>query len=311
MTGIETTLLRQALLLIGVAVVMLSGPAIGGGVLIWRKQKARASRRSPLTTKLLRGPGQTLRDHIEESRVDLMADLAMMMTMPLMLVGLHLAQSYLLGAPESTFRIGFTTVAAIGMTLWSARRLYKRSRSLDFARLGLDAEIAVGQELDQLMREGAAVFHDFPAEGFNIDHVVISPSGIYAIETKGYSKPNRSRGAENAKVGFDGHALHFPNWTTTKPLEQAERQAAWLKKWLSNAVGTSVSVTPVLALPGWFVERAGRGSVWVFSGKEIRKLLSQRSAPAVDAQLVRQAAHQVEQRCRNVSPTYRPLDQGG
>lgn len=240
-----------------------------------------------------------------------MADLAMMMTIPLALVGLHLAQSYVLGLPESTFRIGFTSLVAVAVTLWSATRLYRRSRALDAARLGLDAEIAVGQELDQLMREGAAVFHDFPADGFNIDHVVISPRGIYAVETKGYAKPNRSRGLEDAKVRYDGRALHFPNWTTSKPLEQAERQAAWLKKWLSSAVGTPVSVTPVLAFPGWFVERTGRGPVWLFNGKELRSLLNQRSAPAIEGQLVRQAAHQVEQRCRNVSPSYRPLDQGG
>ena len=38
----------------------------------------------------------------------------------------------------------------------------------------VDAEVAIGQELDQLMRDGAAVFHDMPAERFNIDHVVIA-----------------------------------------------------------------------------------------------------------------------------------------
>jgi hypothetical protein len=45
-------------------------------------------------------------------------------------------------------------------------------REDDNLRAGYDAELAVGQELDKLMREGAWVFHDVPGENFNIDHVV-------------------------------------------------------------------------------------------------------------------------------------------
>jgi len=54
---------------------------------------------------------------------------------------------------------------------------------------GYDAELSVGQELNQLMRQGAVVFHDLPADGFNIDHVLISALGVFAIETKEYTKP--------------------------------------------------------------------------------------------------------------------------
>jgi hypothetical protein len=94
------------------------------------------------------------------------------------------------------------------------------------------------------------------------------------------------------------------NRTSKEPLEQAERQAAGLAKWLSSAVGSPVSVLPVVALPGWFVERTGRGRVRVFSGKELAGLLRSRGTQALTAQDVQRIAHQVEQRCRTVAPRY-------
>jgi hypothetical protein len=185
-------------------------------------------------------------------------------------------------------------------------RLIKAASRLDQLRAGFDAELAVGQELDQLMRSGAYVFHDFPAEKFNIDHVVIAPEGLFAVETKGYTKPNRGRGKEDATVRFDGKSLHFPTWKTTEPLDQARRQADWLEKWVTNAVGDPVKVTPVLALPGWYIERSGRADVRVFSGRELPGLLKSRGVAPLTAQTLQRVAHQIEQRCRDVSPRYAP-----
>ena len=154
------------------------------------------------------------------------------------------------------------------------------------------------------MRQGAATFHDLPAEQFNIDHVVVAAEGVFAIETNGFTKPNQGRGKANATVVYDGETLRFPSMTTKEPLDQAERQAAWLSKWLSSAVGSPVTVLPVVALPGWFVKRTGRGRVRVFSGKELAGLLKSRGTQALPAQDVQRIAHQVEQRCRTVTPLY-------
>jgi hypothetical protein len=163
------------------------------------------------------------------------------------------------------------------------------------------------------MREGAAVFHDLPGEKFNIDHVVIAPQGVFAVETKGYAKPNRDGGTADATVVFDGKALVFPQWSGSKPLEQADRQAKWLATWLTSATGERVHVAPVVALPGWYVDRKGRGDVLVFSGRELRKhLLRARTAQPIAAEQVQRIVHQVEQRCRNVEPGFRPqTDSGG
>jgi len=69
------------------------------------------------------------------------------------------------------------------------------------------------------MRDGAAVFHDMPAERFNIHHIVIARQGVFAVETKGYTKPNREGGSEDATVVYDGKTLALPersgSWGTS------------------------------------------------------------------------------------------------
>jgi hypothetical protein len=174
---------------------------------------------------------------------------------------------------------------------------------MDRMRVGLDAEMAVGQELDQLMREGAVVYHDVPGEAFNIDHVVIATSGVFAVETKGRAKPIRGKGSRDATVEFDGHALRVPTWSETKPLAQAQRQAKWLAQWLSSATGAPTPVTSVLAIPGWFIERKARSEVLIYNGKGPGFLL-QRHGAELSEEMIKRISHQIDQRCRTVKPSY-------
>ena len=42
--------------------------------------------------------------------------------------------------------------------------------------------------LQRLRADGAQIFHDVPADGFNLDHVVVADKGIFVIETKTWSR---------------------------------------------------------------------------------------------------------------------------
>jgi len=151
-----------------------------------------------------------------------------------------------------------------------------------------------------LMYEGHKVFHDFPAEQFNIDHVVVGETGVYAVETKGRTKPVAKSDESTWEVTYDGNSLRFPSWQETKPLEQAKSQAVWLQKWLFEAVGENIPVKPVLVLPGWFINRTGKGGIWVCNGKNMQTLLRHPEHPPLSAKTVQQIAYQLDQRCRNV-----------
>lgn len=295
----------QLALVLGVLAAFFVGPVLAIGFLLLRKRRSRAQRRSPIGNDLLRGPGHTVREQLEEAQADLIWDVFPLSVMPILILALYFGQGAL-GTPAAMAHPAWIYLfAALAFVAYFVRKMVKTGARLDRLRAGYDAELAVGQELDQLMRQGAVVFHDFPAENFNIDHVLVSRHGVFAVETKGYTKPMRIGGPAGAKVVFDGQTLRFPSWTATAPLEQADRQAQWLQKWVSSAVGSAVKVLPVLALPGWFVERTGRGPVWVFSGKELPGLLRSRRTDALSEQDVQRVAHQLEQRCRTVVPTYR------
>lgn len=294
----------QIAVVLGVLATCFIGPAIALFLLIARKKQARKKRRSPIAKDLLRSPGYSLREELEEIGIDLTFDSVMLMVVPLLILSLFLAQGYVIGLPKTVSLAPLYVVIVLGYIGYTLYKLLKMGKHLDNVKAGFDAELAVGQELDQLMRQGAIVFHDFPAEKFNIDHIVIAPEGIFAVETKGFTKDNEAKGRANATVTFDGHLLKFPAWTTREPIEQAERQAQWLANWITSAVGSAVHVLPVIALPGWFVERTGRGNVRVFNGKELAGLLKSRGTQVLSAEDLRRIAHQVDQRCRTVAPTY-------
>jgi hypothetical protein len=297
------------LVLAFVAVLLLClGPVFAAGLLLRRRKRmARARRRSPLTQDLLRAPGQALRERLEETQTDLGVDVGVLLFVPMLPLALFQLTSLITGRQISVNVIGIVLIGAMGFVAWQLRKLVLAAAEMDRLRLGLDAELAVGQELDQLMREGAVVFHDVPGEKFNVDHVVVAPQGVFAVETKGYSKPTEASGKAGATVVFDGRQLMFPEYSGVKAIEQSRRQAAWVADWLQRATGDAVHVVPVLALPGWYVERKGRGDVHVLSGKELRKhLLGLQQAEPVTAEQLQRIAHQLEQRCRSVRPAYRP-----
>jgi hypothetical protein len=188
----------------------------------------------------------------------------------------------------------FAALGAIGIRLW---KVIKRRRSL---QLALEGEKAIGQELNQLMLKGYAVYHDLPGENFNIDHVVVTPAGVFAVETKARPKPLSDDGKADAEVVYDGASLRFGNRENREFLEQAARQGKWLAQWLASAVGESVAVKPVLALPGWFIKRVARGPVQVISGRDAAYLV--RDEQVLSATLMQRIVHQLDARCRTVEP---------
>lgn len=297
-------LAAQLGIVVGVLATLLVGPGLALGMLMLRKRKAREARRSPISIDLLRGPGHTLREQLDEALSELTWDVAALMAMPLLLLALFLAQAHFRSLDRMLHLIPVYAFFVLAVVAYTVRKMVRAGQRMDNLRAGYDAEVAVGQELDQLMRRGAAVFHDFPAEGFNIDHVVISRRGLFAVETKGYTKPGDQRGKAGATVVYDGKSLAFPRWTTREPLEQAERQAQWLAKWASSATGDAIQVLPVVALPGWFVDRKGRGPIRVYSGRELAQLLNAVGTSPLTAEAMQRVVHQVEQRCRDVAPKY-------
>jgi hypothetical protein len=99
-------------------------------------------------------------------------------------------------------------------------------------RKGVRAERKVGDNLDRLMRVGAHVFHDIQTACGNIDHVIVSDRGMFAIETKYMSKP------ENLRLGIHQDITR-----------QTRRNAGLLSRFFREA-GLDVWVKPIIIVPG-------------------------------------------------------------
>jgi len=165
-------------------------------------------------------------------------------------------------------------------------------------RLGFHGERIVAEELNELMSDGFRVFHDVPFDKYNIDHVLVGPTGAFIVETK--TKRKRiAHGEEKYKVLFDGARLNFPggNWDT-EALGQARLNAKTLSQWLSSATADQITVHPILTIPGWFVERSARSDVYVTNPKQVRSfVLNSAENPLTTAEIQR-AVHQLEEKCK-------------
>ena len=177
------------------------------------------------------------------------------------------------------------------------------------ARWGYAGELAVGQQLIELTRNDCWVFHDVMFnKHFNIDHVLVAPNGVFAIETKARSK-HLKVSDKNYKVSYDGKGLVWPGsngFVDYTFIKQARDRTRDFQKWLSKAVGENIPVVPVLSLPGWMVERKGRGDVSVLSHKEIPGLLKARTDFQMNDSLRTRIIHQLDQKVRDVS--FQPED---
>lgn len=164
-------------------------------------------------------------------------------------------------APRSP--ITFAVFAAL-LSLYSGARIWMLTREIAALKLGRDGEIWVGQYLDRLRETGARVFHDVPAKGFNLDHVLVGSKGIFVLETKTWSKKRGHRiRVVDGRLQKNGFAVD-PN-----PVDQAIAEAAWLANLLKESTGKYFAVWPVVLFPTWYVEQdeKTKAKVWALEPK--------------------------------------------
>jgi hypothetical protein len=160
------------------------------------------------------------------------------------------------------------TAVAVVFIAFAAWRYVQQRPHMKALRLGSEGERAVGEYLDRLREKGYRVFHDVLAEGFNIDHVLVGPSGVYSIETKTRSKPVRG----DARVRFDGAVLTVAGFEPERDaIVQAKAQARWLSALIADTTDRRLFVKPVVLFPGWFVEAApgSQAQAWVLEPKAL------------------------------------------
>ncbi len=237
---------------------------------------------SPIKTKPLRMPGQSLEEQIRKINDD---KITPYIAYSACLLAITFLEWYywLLKTPRSPF---LTTLIALIVITFCFRKILKQSKQVRLLKLAREGEIAVGQELELLREKGYIIYHDLLGENFNIDHAIISERGIFVIETKTLSKPVKG----NAQITFDGKEISIDGYKTTKPITQAKAEASWVRKIIKESTGKSVSVKPIVVYPGWYIKitKSNTNEVWVLNPKAVKDYIENTPAtlPKEDMMLI-------------------------
>jgi len=284
-------------------IVLFFFSIIGLGIFIRKKRRDRP----PVIFKLLRGPGESLRRRIAKYDEDIMlrvggaafAPLAAALFILWIALKLHPTTwpQFYLGAGVTL--VVFVTVLFFAGR-WALRDLFRYGNDC----LGYLGEREVAEHLEVLLSRGYRVFHDMPADGtgkkFNLDHVVVGPSGVSLIETKTRRKGRARPGFKDHVVVYDGQQLIWPWGEDRHGLEQAKAEADWLRKWVQQRTGIDVVVKPILTLPGWWVEMKARGEVIVVNSKSVASAVEGRGQVVLSAEQIDLVARQLDLVCRDV-----------
>jgi hypothetical protein len=144
----------------------------------------------------------------------------------------------------------YLAIIVTGMAAIAYLRLIPRARRLVRGERG---ELRVAEVLDDLRRYEYRLFHDVVRDGFNVDHVVVGPGGVFAIETKFRSGTGEItfRNGEGLFVGG------FPEEKDS--LNQARASAAEVNRLIKETCQMDVWVKPVVVFVGeWRVRNDWR-----------------------------------------------------
>ncbi|MGD0063221.1 MAG: nuclease-related domain-containing protein [Streptosporangiaceae bacterium] len=169
-----------------------------------------------------------------------------------------------------SWRLGLTlaVLVAIADTIYQSRRLPGKRVKMT------GAQRQTRRQLTKLGRAGYRAIHGnlIPESQDQIDHLVVGPTGVFAIDSEAWDKHLVVR-TKNAR-----QLWHGP-FSMKERLEHARWESQRASEMLSGAVGRPVTVRPAMAIYGpripWDV--ATIREVDVFSGPRLRKYLRRRA----------------------------------
>lgn len=282
----------------------------------WRSESQRE--RSPQREKLLRPPGYSCARRIARLEDRLIGALAVALAAAVIFgviggtlypVPLGVAQGRftlrdISEMPESdqltrTSLIAFGALLLCVGTVGWVLRLDDEARS---TRFGLRAEQVVAEKLGsrELSAAGYVVFHDVPGNGtWNINHVVVGPGGVLVLETKARPRRAATRPQPEQEVLFDGQELQFPYAVDWRAAGQVERNARWVRDFLTGSAPTDLPIHPLIVVPGWTVKSYGNSPVKVVNADELGTYVAAMN-PLFTKEQLEPVIRKLDERCRDL-----------
>lgn len=153
------------------------------------------------------------------------------------------AQRLFVGYPDWQLylQLGFLALTLV-FALYELGKTVRERRQVRFLR---DANVAIGHQLHRMASGTTRVYHDVATDAGFVDHVVVGPSGVYAINVVAH------RARKNGNVRLDGNTLYFADSDTGLPITDIAEKSARLEKEFRQLLGHKVRVRSVIAAPGW------------------------------------------------------------
>jgi Nuclease-related domain len=169
-----------------------------------------------------------------------------------------------------SWQLGLTLAAivVIADTIYRSGKHYSRQAKMT------RAQRRTRRQLNKLGRAGYRAMHSsaIPGSEDQIDHLVVGPAGVFAIDSEAWDKHLVVR-------AMKGTELWHGRYSKKDRLDHAQWEAKRAADLLSGEIGRQVSVRPAMAVYGprirWDV--ATIGNVDVFSGPRLRKYLRRRA----------------------------------
>lgn len=224
-------------------------------------EKGKLKHASALPDKLLRSAGQSLRGEYDRLFDEKFVAYFVVVVAFWIVCIVAWVQKFAGHIPDPNF----WTLLSLCVTAYGGFQAFRLRPQLRRLRFGETGERRFAEALDRIRAKGFAVFHDLPANGFNIDHVVVGFSGVYAIETK------TRHGADTVNYQNDNELLLGGKINDSPALRQARGSAHAVHAQLKEHLHEAYWVKPVLVFVGSRRVRrpAGDCSVDVITADEL------------------------------------------
>jgi hypothetical protein len=214
--------------------------------------------KSPIRVKPLRQAGQSLGEQwdrlVNEKAMPWIAA-----SVFAVILALHEWWRWWTERPPSPITITVFVVLFLVLACWRVRKIIAAARSIN---RGIEGEKVIGECLDRLRSDGYHTFHDILGDGFNVDHVLIGPGGVFAIETKTRTKP----AGRESEVVYDGEKITVDGFDPERdPVAQVKAVARQVKDIIRQTTEQDVFVQPVILFPGWYTRQPSGSDIWVLN----------------------------------------------
>jgi hypothetical protein len=183
----------------------------------------------------------------------------------------------------------FWLLLSLLVTVYGGLQTFRLYPQLRRHRRGGRGQATVAEVLDRMQPKGFAAFNDLSENDFDVDHIVVGPSGIYVMETK----TRAVFGSGTIDYRNENELILGGRITDNHPLKQTRAAAEVVRNRLQEHFHQQYPVKPVVVFMGdWHVNRqANDVDVAVITASQLEAYFDRQQPELTSAEIAQVCAH--------------------